>query len=164
MLPFLIRQYQPADNQEVFELHKLASQAVGAYITGGDWDKDFDDIEGNYLNNKGEFLIGLLDEKVIAMGALRKVSSDVAELKRMRVDPYFQRQGFGQKILAALEKQAQTLGYKTIQLDTMVTQTAARHLYEKNDYTELRRETWMVGGASCDVVIYQKNIPRVLAE
>lgn len=158
MSPLIIRQYEPTDQEEVFALHKRASKAVGAYIKSGDWDKDFDDIEGHYLKNKGEFLVGLLGKKIVAMGALRNISPDIAELKRMRVDPQFQRQGFGQSILDALEKRAQALGYKMLQLDTMVKQTAARHLYEKNGYAELRRETWMVDGAPCEVVIYQKTL------
>ena len=41
----------------------------------------------------------------------------------MRVHPEFQRRGFGQRILEALEKRAKELGYKEIQLDTIVKET-----------------------------------------
>jgi GNAT superfamily N-acetyltransferase len=109
------------------------------------------------LNNKGKFCVGLLDKKIIAMGAFRKIADDTVELKRMRVHPDFQRQGYGQRILTALEKRAKELGYTTIQLDTLVKQTAARHLYEKNGYAETRKEAWTIQGEPYEVVFYQKK-------
>lgn len=149
-----IRQYKYSDHNQVVELHKHALRVIGAYKSG-EWEKDLQDIEGNYINNKGEFLVGLLDSKVIAMGAIRKISDEIAELKRMRVHPDFQRQGFGQWMLEALEKRAKELGYKRIQLDTTVKQTVAQYLYEKNGYSEIRRETWIIYG---EVVFYQKAL------
>lgn len=76
MLTFTIRKYEKSDYKQVVELHKLALQDIGSYISG-DWDKDLDDIEGNYINKKGEFLVGLLDNKIIAMGAFRGISDEM---------------------------------------------------------------------------------------
>ncbi len=119
----------------------------------GKWEEDFEDIEGIYINNKGEFLVGLIDGKIIAMGALRKFNEDIVELRRMRVDPVYQRQGYGQAILDALEKKAKEQGYRIIQLDTSIKQIPAQKFYEKNDYKETRREKegWIV-----EKITYQK--------
>lgn len=154
---FTICRYEKSDYKQVVELHKHALKDIGAYISG-DWDKDLDDIVGNYVNKKGEFLVGLLDNKIIAMGAFRGISEDIAELKRMRVHPDFQKKGFGQKMLEALEKQGKKYGYKIFQLDTMTKQTAARHLYEKNGYAEIRKETWTIYGEPSEIVFYQKEL------
>lgn len=97
-------------------------------------------IEAAYLEDGGEFLVGTLDGRIVAMGALRKTSADRAEVKRMRVHPDFQRRGFGQTILDALETKAREMGYKTLHLDTSTLQTAAQQFYAKNGYAETGRE------------------------
>jgi N-acetylglutamate synthase-like GNAT family acetyltransferase len=59
-----------------------------------------------YLKNQGEFLVGVCEGRIVAMGALRRTTNERAEIKRMRVHPDFQRCGFGQMILEALETDA----------------------------------------------------------
>ncbi len=44
-----------------------------------------------------------------------------------------------QAVLSALEHRAAGLGYAVLQLDTTVYQKAARCLYEKNEFREVRR-------------------------
>jgi ribosomal protein S18 acetylase RimI-like enzyme len=92
-----------------------------------------------YLNGGGEFFVGLLEGRLVAMGALRRLSDDVGEIKRMRVHPDFQRRGFGRLMLGALERRALECGYRTLRLDTAVVQTAARRLYEDAGYREVGR-------------------------
>ncbi len=123
-----IRRYQEADHADVWTLHVLGLQHVGAYAGNGPWDDDLHHIEQVYLNNRGEFLVGVLDDRIIAMGALRKTKGERAEIKRMRAHPDFQGRGFGQLILNALEARAFELGYTTLHLDTSTVQVAAQNL------------------------------------
>jgi ribosomal protein S18 acetylase RimI-like enzyme len=133
-----IRRYQAADNHAVVELHYLALEATGAYFPGK-WNEDLDDIPNHYLNNGGEFLVGTLDGKIVAMGAFRRKSDTLAEIKRMRVLPEYQRRGFGQMILNQLQEKAIQLGYTELCLDTTTLQIAAQKMYEKNGFTEVGR-------------------------
>jgi hypothetical protein len=50
-------------------------QQVGAYRTEGSWDNDLRDIENHYSRKKGEFLVGLFQENLVAMGAFRQTDS-----------------------------------------------------------------------------------------
>jgi ribosomal protein S18 acetylase RimI-like enzyme len=134
-----IRRYQRADHAQVLQLHKVALEAVDAYAAPGPWDDDLDDIERNYLGTGGEFLVGVLGADVVAMGALRRIDEDTAELKRMRVSPSRQRQGFGRQMLQTLEARARNLGYTTVVLDTSDRQTAAIALYRTHGYLEVGR-------------------------
>ena len=134
-----IRRYEPPDAEAVWNLHILALQQVGAYLGSGAWDDDLRDIEQAYLRNRGEFLVGLDDGRLIAMGALRKTSETLAEIKRMRVHLDFQGCGIGQKMLSRLEQRARELGYMRLHLDTSTKQFAAQHLYQKNGFYETRR-------------------------
>ncbi len=134
-----VRRYQGSDRAQVLRLHKVALEAVNAYADPGPWDDDLDDIERNYLKSGGEFLVGVLGADVAAMGALRRVNEDTAELKRMRVSPSLQRQGLGRQMLHALEARTRDLGYTAIVLDTNDRQTAAIALYQAHAYLETGR-------------------------
>lgn len=134
-----IRQYQPNDHEAVWRLHAVALRAAGAHAGHGSWDDDLHQIEAVYLDRGGEFLVGVHHGQVVAMGALKKTSPERAEIKRMRVNPAVQRRGYGQAILAALERRAVELGYAELHLDTTARQEAAQELYIKNGYREVRR-------------------------
>ena len=97
--------------------------------------------------------MGVLDGRVVAMGALRWVSPAEAEIKRMRVQPVLQGRGYGQALLDALHRRAARLGYSTLRLDTAVRQRAARNLYERNGYREVRRGR--IGPFDC--VFYERR-------
>ena len=149
-----IRGYQAGDYDEVWKLHVLSLQHVGAYLGSGPWDNDLLHIEQVYLSNGGEFLIGTLEKRIVAMGAFRKTSAERAEIKRMRVHPDFQGNGYGQLILDELERRAKMVGYTSLHLDTSVVQIAAQKLYMKNGYRETGREIHR--GLEC--ILFEKSI------
>lgn len=72
----------------------------------------------------------------------------------MRVHPDFQRRGFGQAILQALEARADEMGYTKLQLETTVQQIAAQKLYIKNGYVEVGRTKIH----NFDVILYEKML------
>jgi ribosomal protein S18 acetylase RimI-like enzyme len=128
-------------------------RGAGIHLGEGHWYDDLHEIENVYLRKGGEFLVGTLGDEVVAMGAAKKTTDDRAEIKYMRVDPQFQRRGFGQAILTALERRAAELGYDTLHLDTAVQQKTARRLYESNGYREARRGR----KGAIDCVFYEKS-------
>lgn len=142
-----IRRYGPADREAVRRLHDEALNDVGAHLGDGGWDADLDHIESVYLRDGGEFLVGVLEGWVIAMGALRLDPDGRAWITRMRVAPRLQGRGIGQTLLDRLHRRAAELGHGTLYLDTTVGQAAARRLYEKNGYTQTGRGT--VGPFEC---------------
>ena len=149
-----IRRYRDADCDEVWRLHNLALDDVGAHAGNGAWDDDVREIGAVYLSDGGEFLVGVLREKIVAMGALKRTSSSRAEVKRMRVHPDQQRKGFGRAILLELERRAVERGYSAVHLDTTVQQTAAQHLYEENGYAKIGHRR--VGDFQC--IFYEKQL------
>ncbi len=142
-----VRRYEPADRVAVRNLHDEALHDVGAHLGDGPWDSDLDTIESVYLQDGGEFLVGVLEGEVVAMGALRRDPDGQAWITRMRVSPHLQGRGIGQTLLDKLHRRATELGYETLYLDTTVGQTAAQRLYEKNGYRETGRGT--VGPFEC---------------
>lgn len=124
----------------MIKLHKDALISAGAPPHCEGYDRDLDNIEEVYLNNGGEFLVGIEKGNIIAMGAFQKTSDTSAEIKRMRVEPHLQKKGYGQLILDELEKRAKVAGYKSLHLDTAEQLIDAQALYLKNGYKEVSRK------------------------
>ncbi len=135
-----IRRFQGSDQDAVWALHQHALHHAGAHAGSGPWDDDLRTIHRVYLEQGGEFVVGLLDDELVAMGALRRTDPQRAEIKRMRVAPNVQRRGFGRRILEHLEARATELGYTRLHLDTTAQQLAAQALYHSHGYRETARE------------------------
>ena len=149
-----IRRYRADDRESVWRLHDVAMRESGIHLGEGPWYDDLHEIENVYLRDGGAFLVGTVGDEVVAMGAVKRTGDDQAEIKYMRVDPRSQRRGFGRIMLSALERRAAELGYGTLHLDTAVWQKAARRLYERAGYRELRRDK----KGPIDCVFYEKSI------
>jgi ethanolamine ammonia-lyase small subunit len=83
---------------------------------------------------RGVFVIAWRNDESIGCGALRPMSEEIGEIKRMYVDPACRRQGVGFRILAALEEHARRFGYRSLRLETGILQPEAISLYEKSGY------------------------------
>ena len=126
-------------------------------LPGGPWnDDDLSDIPNQYLTDGGEFLLGILDNRIICMGALKKKSNKIGEIKRMRVHPDFHRKGYGQLILDRLEARARQFGYTQLYLDTTTKQIPAQNLYKKNGYYEISRMVF----AGLEIIFFEKMMKK----
>lgn len=150
----LLRRYKTNDHEQVVRLHYHALDDSGANAGPGEWDDDLNNIEQVYLDNNGEFLVIEIDDRIIGMGGLLRVNDTTAEIKRMRIEPEYQRWGWGQMILTELEKRARDFGYVKLILDTSIKLTAAQQLYEKNGYNRIG----VSGEGKFEIVLYEKYI------
>ena len=150
-----IRRYRCADRRAVWELHNLALHGVGAHAGNGSWDRDLHRIEAEYLASGGEFYVGLIGARIVAMGALKRLSARRAEIKRMRVHPELQRRGLGVQLLRALEECASTRGIASLVVETTARQTAARSLYTGSGY----HQTGRMSQGPFEVLRYEKRSP-----
>lgn len=151
-----LRRYRRSDLESVSALHRICLDQVG--LAPGDgvyYEDDLPRIHEVYLAARGEFLVGEVPGgQVVAMGGLRRVDDQTAEMCRMRVHPDFQRRGFGDRVAAELEKRAIELGYAQLCGDTTLNQPAAIELYRKYGWREIRREER--GG--CIVIYGEKDL------
>ncbi len=150
----IIRQYVASDCKAVRTLHDLALGQTGALLPQSALDEDLDNIKKLYLDENGEFLVGILDGKLVCMGALLRKSNNLAEIKRMRVHPDYQRRGFGREILDALIKRALQIGYSQLCLNTTDKQFAAQKLYEKNGFKETHHSLF----SGLELIFYEKTL------
>ncbi|GLZ07609.1 GNAT family N-acetyltransferase [Actinomadura sp. NBRC 104412] len=159
-----LRRYRADDHATVLELHREGLAQVG--LRPGDgvyYDHDFFRMEDIYLRNDGEFIVGELDGRIVAMGGLRRAdlvpagrdralggyvlggpALDAVEMVRLRVHPDVQRRGYGSAVVRALEQRAAEFGYRVLRADTTELQQSALRLYRRFGWTEVRRE--QIGG------------------
>lgn len=83
---------------------------------------------------RGAFLVVSRDGVPVGCGAVRRLDTGTAELKRMYVAPTARREGLGRRLLASLETEARALGVRHLVLETGVRQTAALALYEDTGF------------------------------
>lgn len=151
-----VRRFVPADETEVWRVHEAALRASPIEFIEDAPDDDLVDVPGRYFDDGGEFLVGLVDGTVVAIGGCQPQSPETVEIRRMRVHPDYQRKGHGRRLLDALEASARAAGYTTAVLYTLAQLTAARALYEAHGYTETHRETHPATGDT--TVHYEKRL------
>jgi ribosomal protein S18 acetylase RimI-like enzyme len=156
-LNMLIRRYQPQDKETVRALHFAWLEQLGAkvvLIEPPPYDTDLDNIESIYLDNGGEFIVGVLDNEIVAMGAYRRLSPLRAEIKRIRVRLDCRGRGYGESILKNLLLLAGKAGYSEICLDTTADNNPAQQLFAKHGFIENHRGKL----DSLDIIYYEKKL------
>jgi putative acetyltransferase len=101
-----------------------------------------DDGSGNFKPQdasvpRSEFLVGVVDGRPVACGALRPMDEFAAEIKRMYVVPEQRGRGLSKLVLAELERRAAAIGYRAVRLETGTRQPEAIALYERAGYRRI---------------------------
>lgn len=100
--------------------------------------KDMDDIQKDYFENGGIFLVMTDNDQIICTGAIRKLEEDVCELKRLWLLTEYHGQSLGYRMLQELLTFAKEKGYKRIRLETDPTaQSRALAFYTQIGFYEI---------------------------
>ncbi len=157
-----IRRYREGDRDGVWSLMHLAEETLAPErVPPIDPDdpanRDLLRIDDAYLRPGGEFLVGLYDGRIVAMGGIQRTAPDRAVVLRVRVHRDYQRRGYGRAVMQALEERAVVLGYTTLHLDTTVARVPAQHLYQGLGYREVGR---VVPSPDWECILFEKDIAR----
>ena len=111
---------------------ELNAELTGMYPEPGATHFGLDPAE--VAEGHGAFLVILRDGVPVGCGAIRRIDSDTAELKRMYVSPTLRGSGLGRRLVAALEAEARKLGVRRLVLETGTRQLAAIALYRATGF------------------------------
>jgi ribosomal protein S18 acetylase RimI-like enzyme len=136
------RPYKPEDLPQIEWLNKHAYDPA-VYERMDFDDSDVAEFADSYNGTKGLFLVGEYGKAFVAMGGFCRISDDVAELRRMRVNPSptYRRRGVGGRLLTLLENEAIGRGYKVMVMDTVAEQEGVVEFYKGHGYAETHRDS-----------------------
>ncbi len=103
-------------------------------LTGVSGINSFDPVDTSLP--RAVFVVAYNDkQEAIGCGAIRPLTQEIAEVKRMYARSHTQ--GVGTQILSYLEGQAQRYGYTHMRLETRLINTQAVSFYEKRGYQRI---------------------------
>ena len=101
------------------------------------FDEELKTLSSMYAFPYGGIILCRKDGEYAGCIAIRKIDTEIAELKRTYVRPSFQKQGIGNKLLQAAIDLAVNYKYKKIRLDTLSNMKEAINLYSRNGFYEI---------------------------
>ena len=93
------------------------------------FDQELANLPGGYAPPKGYLLLAEYEGQLAGCVALRGLSQNMCEMKRLYVRPEFRGLGIGRALAQFVIEQARTIGYTYMRLDTAPSMQAARALY-----------------------------------
>jgi len=92
---------------------------------------------GDLVPPNGAMLVALRDGEPAAIGGVRHLDTEIAEVKSMYVAPAYRGGGLALRLIDELHAVARTRGCRAARLDTSAYLTAAVALYRSAGYTEV---------------------------
>ena len=86
---------------------------------------------------RSAFVIAREADAAVGCAALRPMTAEITEVKRMYVRPKARRKGVARELMSTLEQIARDTGFREIWLETGLPQVAAIELYEQLGYTTI---------------------------
>lgn len=129
-----IRRYDPRDKNDVWRVHERAFRATLPHFFPAA-NRDLRNVPGAYLAY-GEFLVGEIEDELVAIGGFLPMNERTVELKSLRVCPDHWRRGYGRTLVEALEDRACERGYERVVLHTSEHLAASQSLYRNEGYRQ----------------------------
>jgi ribosomal protein S18 acetylase RimI-like enzyme len=127
--------------EDIKKLFLEYSQSLEMELTFQNFEEEFNALPGKYGPPNGVLILVLVDGKAAGCIALRKISGDICEMKRLYLRDNYRGLGIGKKLIAMLIEEAKKLKYNYIRLDTIPSLKAAQRLYAAFGFYEIEPYT-----------------------
>ncbi len=131
--------YTPGDENELIV---LVTAVLAEYNFKFDQklDADMYNIEETYINAGGLFLVAKDDGRVVGCAGVRRISDDLAELRRIYLYPEYRISGVGMKLAEKALNFCRQKRFNKIVLDTTERNRAAIVFFTKLGFTVIKKE------------------------
>ncbi len=118
------------------DLFREYANGLGVDLCFQDFEQELSTLPGKYARPKGRLYLAYDEGEAIACIALRPIDERIGEVKRLYVKPTHRRQGLSKILVERIIRDASSLGYKRLVLDTLNTMTPAMNLYRSLGFVE----------------------------
>ena len=115
--------------EEVRTLFLQYVQSLKIDLTFQNFQTEFKELPGKYVWPHGSLILAFVNGKAAGCVALRKLSQDICEMKRLYVNDEYRGLGLGIKLINMIIEEALKLNYNYMRLDTLETMKKAQSLY-----------------------------------
>jgi putative acetyltransferase len=98
---------------------------------------ELDTLPGDYASPRGRLLLARDRDAVAGCVAMRPLTHDTCEMKRLYVTPRFRATGVGRLLAERVIAEARSAGYTRMYLDTLPTMAGAQRLYESLGFRDI---------------------------
>ncbi|MEJ2720710.1 MAG: GNAT family N-acetyltransferase [bacterium] len=119
------------------ELCEEYARSLGFDLDFQDFDEELASFPGSYTPPSGCLLLAEIGDEAVGCVALRRLSDDVCEMKRLFVRPDYRGAQTGKRLAEAVIREACRIGYERMRLDAIRSMTAAVALYRSLGFVEI---------------------------
>jgi ribosomal protein S18 acetylase RimI-like enzyme len=141
----MLRIEQASTNEQIAlarELFREYAKALSVDLCFQDFEREVRELPGKYGSPAGRLLLAYnndegTSERVAGCAALRPLSAEICEMKRLYVRPEFRGSGIARALTLKLIAAAQQIGYRALRLDTLPEMRAAQELYRQLGFRDI---------------------------
>jgi ribosomal protein S18 acetylase RimI-like enzyme len=112
-------------------------EALGIDLSFQSFANELETLPGDYASPRGRLLLARDKDAIAGCVAMRPLTEETCEMKRLYVRSRFRAEGVGRQLAERVIAEARSAGYQRMYLDTLPTMADAQRLYEKLGFKEI---------------------------
>jgi ribosomal protein S18 acetylase RimI-like enzyme len=123
--------------EEIKQLFMEYAQSLDIDLAFQGFETELKTLPGKYGPPDGALILASVDGKGAGCIALRRISDDICEMKRLYIREIYRGLGIGKALISMLVDEAKKLDYRYIRLDTLETMKEAQNLYSSIGFYDI---------------------------
>ena len=133
----IVNAYDPASIAAARTLFEAYQQALGIDLGFQGFATELETLPGEYAPPRGRLLLVRDEGSVVGCVAMRPLTSETCEMKRLYVRPQSRAGGLGRQLAERMIAEARAIGYRHMYLDTLPQMAGAQRLYERLGFKDI---------------------------